>query len=370
MATTGAELSNYFDLKIDKAYSAYFDPAKKNRLFKSTLTFMAAKLRKGLVSGTQYDELTQLIKTNQVFSLNNNQIATAPILISTLTYTAAVNATMTATTYLPHNLVTGDSITVSGAVGITTNPVLAYNGTFTVTVTGAKTFTYVITNNPAPSGTYTSGSGSFTTANMISDYAAHLASKVRFLVANAVSITGVTATAVMKVTAVNHNLRDGETIVISGVTGTVPLTTNINASHTVTVLSKDTFTVAASGVGGAYTSGGTISQEYYEFTKPWRSDQKIGEYGQPTVSMPKVEWTEKMIRFYPLTVTATHASIDYIAVPAIEIDVSNSTTDLEKYFSREFLLNDFLKEVVAQGELAARDYAAYQAQVNDIIQNP
>ena len=61
MATTGSEVSNFFDLGIDKAYTQYFDAAKKNRLFKQTLTFMAARLRKGLATGTQYDELFELI---------------------------------------------------------------------------------------------------------------------------------------------------------------------------------------------------------------------------------------------------------------------------------------------------------------------
>ena len=51
-----------------------------------------------------------------------------------------------------HGLVTGARVTISGASPIT------YNGTFVVTVTGAKTFTYAVAADP---GTYdVSGSGS------------------------------------------------------------------------------------------------------------------------------------------------------------------------------------------------------------------
>ena len=64
-----------------------------------------------------------------------------------------VTTTATLTTASPHNLVTGNSITVAGA-----SPA-AYNGTFKITKTGASTFTYVMATNPGGNastvGTYT-----------------------------------------------------------------------------------------------------------------------------------------------------------------------------------------------------------------------
>ena len=64
-----------------------------------------------------------------------------------------VTTTATLTTTSPHNLQTGDSITVTGATPT------QYNGTFTITRTGANTLTYVMGSAPAGvatvMGTYT-----------------------------------------------------------------------------------------------------------------------------------------------------------------------------------------------------------------------
>jgi hypothetical protein len=56
--------------------------------------------------------------------------------------------TVTVTTAAAHGLVSGASVTISGA-----SPT-AYNGTFPITVTGATTFTYAVVADP---GSYVSG---------------------------------------------------------------------------------------------------------------------------------------------------------------------------------------------------------------------
>jgi hypothetical protein len=58
------------------------------------------------------------------------------------------SGTVTVTTAMAHGLVSGASVTISGASPIT------YNGTFPITVTGANTFTYAAATSP---GTYVSG---------------------------------------------------------------------------------------------------------------------------------------------------------------------------------------------------------------------
>jgi hypothetical protein len=82
-----------------------------------------------------------------------NGIAGQPI--SGITH---VTVTATLTTTLPHGLSTGAYITVSGATPA------AYNGSFTITVTGDNTFTYVMGSDPAanasPVGSYTFGAWS------------------------------------------------------------------------------------------------------------------------------------------------------------------------------------------------------------------
>ena len=65
--------------------------------------------------------------------------------ISSITH---VTTTATLTTAIPHGLITGNKVTISGA-----SP-SAYNGTFTITKTGASTFTYVMASDPgADAGT-------------------------------------------------------------------------------------------------------------------------------------------------------------------------------------------------------------------------
>ena len=72
--------------------------------------------------------------------------------IASLTYSTT---TATLTTTSAHGLTSGTIVVVSGATPS------AYNGTFTITVTGATTFTYVMATNPganaSPVGSYTYG---------------------------------------------------------------------------------------------------------------------------------------------------------------------------------------------------------------------
>ena len=67
--------------------------------------------------------------------------------ISTITRGGAGNLTATVTTSVAHGLVTGNTITVSGATPS------EYNGTYRITVTGTTTFTYTMASAPAGNAT-------------------------------------------------------------------------------------------------------------------------------------------------------------------------------------------------------------------------
>lgn len=64
--------------------------------------------------------------------------------ISSITRGGVGNLTATLTTASPHNLITGNTVTISGATPS------QFNGTYRITVTGASTFTYTMAS--APSG--------------------------------------------------------------------------------------------------------------------------------------------------------------------------------------------------------------------------
>ena len=66
---------------------------------------------------------------------------------ATISSITRVGTTATLTTTTPHGLITGNQITVSGAIPT------AYNGTFVVTVTGASTLTYTMASTPSGSAT-------------------------------------------------------------------------------------------------------------------------------------------------------------------------------------------------------------------------
>jgi hypothetical protein len=67
--------------------------------------------------------------------------------ISTITRGGTGNLTATVTTAAPHNLITGNRISISGATAA------EYNGTYVITKTGASTFTYVMATAPAANAT-------------------------------------------------------------------------------------------------------------------------------------------------------------------------------------------------------------------------
>lgn len=83
---------------------------------------------------------------------------------------------------------------------------------------------------------------------------------VSTLVGSVTQITALTnANPGVATTNINHGFTTGGTIVIAGVTGT----SGVNGSHTVTVISENTFSFAVNTTSsGAYTGGGTVTPNF------------------------------------------------------------------------------------------------------------
>jgi len=94
-----------------------------------------------------------MTRYNRTTNVYESYVGIAGQTISTITF---ATTTATLTTSSAHGLSTGNIVTVSGASPSN------YNGTFSITVTGSTTFTYVMATAPsinaATVGTYTSGS--------------------------------------------------------------------------------------------------------------------------------------------------------------------------------------------------------------------
>jgi hypothetical protein len=86
-----------------------------------------------------------LLRFNSTFGYFEGCVAvTAGAVISTIT---RVTTTATLTTSTNHGLSTGDFITVLGAIPV------EFNGTYSITVTGVNTFTYVMASTPSADAT-------------------------------------------------------------------------------------------------------------------------------------------------------------------------------------------------------------------------
>jgi hypothetical protein len=108
--------------------------------------------------GGQYLTAVNGTDANLVFN-GTNWITTANISTAqTITSITRSGTTATMTTASAHGLVTGNQITVAGAVASD------YNGTFIVTVTGATTLTYTMLTTPAANATVV---GTYTVAQYI-----------------------------------------------------------------------------------------------------------------------------------------------------------------------------------------------------------
>lgn len=337
MAVTGSDLSKYFDNKVSQSYSGYLDNTKKNRLMKDAFLRIIEDRYNQLPFQKSLDEEGYLNTTNAVFNVNNNQIYTAPLVVTKISTTGLV------TTYLPHNCNTGDLVVISNSQGLTPSP----DGSWVITVTGPYTFdtTYV------GAGTYLANSATITYSNMIKDYWHVLSIRPYFekQIYN-LSITNATnATPIVLTVNQYSQLRTGDNIVISGVGGN----TNANGTRYIKVLNNYKIALYSDAdlqvpiAGNAnYTSGGIISKTYWNDAKSYLPRTKISVLNTPTPDKPRFENAERYIKIYPLNVTCSKIEIDYVRQPDIFINVADNVMDLTAYYPEKFLFH--LTDVAAQ----------------------
>lgn len=376
MATTGATAYLYFQQKVGKPYSANIDPTKATRLFEETVYRAIEQKYEGLTGQKVFDELSVLLRSNRTFTPVNNRVSVLPALIQSVGNTAGLSPTITLVTLTPHHVKVGDTVVVAGTSGITYSAG-SINGSWAVLTTANEyTLTYVATGANISGGTYNTGSGRvYNAAATILDYYHYQESKAKFMELLTPVITGVSIAADAIITTnTRHNLREGDNITIASVAGTVPLTTNINTTQTVTEIVNSTqFKVGKSTIGGTYTSGGTISKEHYNACVQYKPGSKmIAKFGEASYEYPRVEFVENSLLFYAdplLTRVCTQATVDYMSKPLLMPDMSNAIIDLEQYWSRKLI---YLLLDIAADDFAGqkRDRALQQTQAVALRQNP
>ncbi len=360
---TGVNLIQYLAQKVHQPYTNFLGgTVKANRLFADALLAILQNRYDEVEFQKARDEINFLISTGKVFSLNANQIYQAPLQITSITFQAA---TATITTYLPHNLITGDTVTMAG---VQLNLVPNINTSFVATVTGPKTYTipYVFA-----SGAYTANTGTVTYSKMITDYWQMDQVAARYdVLYSGVSITGATNSSPITITLDKRtDLRTTSYVAIAGVLGN----TNANGNRYLKKLNDFQFSLYAdknrlTPIAGnnAYTSGGTISQIYYKPCKPFLPGTNISPLGTPTPDAPRYKDSERMLKFFPEDTTCPQITIDYFRQPDVVIDVADNVIDLTLYYPQDFLLSGLLNVAARLFGEESRDVLLYEQSQNEL----
>jgi hypothetical protein len=226
---------------------------------------------------------------------------------------------------------------------------------------------------------YVPNTGSVTSDKIIFDYHHLLTVECiyvrQYIKNNIVDATNATPI-VIKVEG-RTDLRSGEKVTITGVTGN--LTANgiyylkklyaYEGYSKYSLYQDKDLTIPVAGFG-PYNSGGEIKKEFDNYAVQRISDQKISIFSDATVEFPKFQVSEGYLVFEP---APNKIRIDYMTEgqvsPTPRIDVNDDATDLELYYNKKFLVR-LVNEAADLFSLQQRDLSQYQAQTQETIENP
>lgn len=172
----------------------------------------------------------------------------------------------------------------------------------------------------------------------MTDYHHVMNVKAQYIMPIGVNITTATASTPLRITLSGEvNLRDGEAVQIASVNA------QANGTRYVKRLKDDLFELYSDryltnpivGVT-AFTGAGLINRIIYNDAFDLKSNRKFSSLNEPTVYDPYYEIANTVMKIYPLDLTCTQITIDYISIPTY-IDVTNSTTDLLGIYSERFI---------------------------------
>lgn len=374
--TTGLDLSKLFDDKIDNSYSDYVSAPKKQRAFDNAFLRIIENKYRGMDTQKEFDELSELIVIDKEFDINNNRFRTTPVPLYFIVF-----GTPTVITFLAeHNLEPGDTFRVQNATfgGV---PVAAINTTHVV-ATPPATPTYdpnysVELVTPIPLGTnYDQFTGEVIYDKMLSDYLHLLAMKCRMY-------TNAAGEDVYRMYAGNPGiiefftpvtLRDGERIIFSE----MPLNMGVSqydeaylkrVSEFKYKLYSDEHLITPIEINGAYSNGAAVKEIEYSYGKYYPSDRRISHLGLPTIEEPKYNQSENFFKVFPSEHKCDKVTVDYVSKQAIDITVTDTTINLENFYSRA-LLYRLTDEAVKMFYQETRDPNQYTIADREMIDNP
>lgn len=181
-----------------------------------------------------------------------------------------------------------------------------------------------------------------------------------------VTFSAATNTSPVKVTLSGlNNIRTGDILFITGAIGNTNVNglryiKKINSKLAYLYLDKD-FTIPVVGNGVYVANSATVYRYWYEYAQRWFSDRKLSIYDEPTPSDPCFEQDDNGVNptrfiFQPTAVNCNEITIDYLTLPPFDIDVADATTDLERWYDRNLLLETVSQACMLAGQ-TTRDEA-------------
>jgi hypothetical protein len=348
---TGFEFSKEFQVRIDKAYSKYVDPAKQKRLFKRALYSLAEQKWAGLETQKEYDELRSMVSTEVSISTTGNILPVSPILVESITKSGN---TLLVKTINKHNLKDFGKFTLSGVQGISTVP--AINGVHTVgAIVSDTSFEF---NVSTVAGNYVPDTGVLVHDFMVEDYMHLFAIRCEFVEPVGITIAKVIdrKPCVINLSKVS-DLRDHDKVSISGHDQNVlngVFYVKHHGGKAYSLFYDELLTEPVSGALPSQNVSGFVSKVFKRYADPITSDRKISPLDKPSIMNPKYETADGAIKIYPLNIECKGVVIDYFSKPPRFIDPEDDTLDLENIYPVKFLYR-VLSEAVVLYATPSRD---------------
>lgn len=369
---TGVEIDLNFDWKVDKSFSAYMDPVKKNRLFKNALILACKKKNLGLQSQQQYDAIRTLIATEREYTVNHNILRLSPLVVNQVAIASGPTSTLIITTRIPHNLKDGDTVSFSGGIGLNTIP--AFNFTQFTVASILSPYRFTITGFVNATGTYTDDSAKAITSNNVPDYGYLFAAKLKFKE----QILGVKITGINDTTPIGIRI-DGKSNLVSkeqiefsimglpGANGTFYI--KVVNSKLIELYADKNHQTPITRIGASVVQSGRMDRIYYKYATPYFSDRKIDPLGQPKPRKPKYAIADGALKCYPIDETCYAATLDYFTIPFNFIDVEDNILDLSTIYPLDFIYH-IIDQAAKLYASQSRDQMLNQDMAVTLVQNP
>jgi len=172
----------------------------------------------------------------------------------------------------------------------------------------------------------------------MTDYHHVMNVKAQYIMPLGVNITSATATTPIRITLTGEvNLRNGEAVQIASVNA------QANGTRYVKRLRNDLFELYSDkylitpivGVT-AFSGTGLINRIIYNDAYDMKSNRKFSNLNAPSVYDPYYEIANTVMKIYPIDLTCTQITMDYVSIP-VYIDVTNASTDLLTIYSERFI---------------------------------